>query len=287
MNPPESVRQAGPFKQVVSGMRFGCGVNGDGLAKCWGSNGREFAVPQTPFRLIAAGGRNVCGIESGDSTLQCWTWLYDYPHVPSSEATDQYIEHTDEPEGEFIDVDTSYGPSCAVKSDRNVVCWGDSAVAYTVPMLEWLNDVPDGEYLTVSVDWDLFACGLRTDKTIACWGWNNDSIAEEMPPFESPWKDSADLLGLEIGDVELSPDFDRDTTDYTATVANDVESVTVTPRLTNTLATYAITSDTDAEVAGDVIDLTTGANTITLTVTSADATATKTYTVVVTRSAQQ
>ena len=82
---------------------------------------------------------------------------------------------------------------------------------------------------------------------------------------------------------ELSPDFDLDTTDYTATVANDVESVTVTPRLTNTLATYAITSDNDA----DVVDLTTGANTITLTVTSADATATKTYTVVVTRSAQQ
>ena len=292
MNPPASVREAGPFRQVVSGRRFGCGLNGDGFVRCWGYGERELAVPQTPFQFIAAGGRNVCGISSSDKSLQCWTWPYGYySHSPSAEASDQYIDHIDEPDGEFIHVDTSYGPSCAVKSDGAVVCWvsGSTSAAsstFTEQLLEELNDVPEGEYLTVSVDWDSFACGLRTDQTIACWGWDNEEVlAESMPPFESPWKDSADLLGLEIGDGELSPDFDRDTTAYRVTVASNVASVAVTPQLTNTLATYTISSDQDAEVLDGEIDLSAGANTITLTVTSADATATQTYTVVVTRAA--
>ena len=79
------------------------------------------------------------------------------------------------------------------------------------------------------------------------------------------------------------PSFGRGTTSYTASVANDVASLTLSPELTNTLATYEIGSNTDSEVIGDTVDLTVGENVITVTVLLADTTETKTYTVTVTR----
>ena len=280
MDSPQDT-SAGSLESVVTGRMFGCGLDGDGLARCWKPGG-WLDAPDEALKFIAAGGTQVCGIKEADSSLMCWEWAYGSSWRITG-PRNEYTHLTDEPEGEFIHVDTSYGPSCAVKSVGDVICWGSASIISTERMLEELNDVPEGEYLTVSVDWDWFACGLRTDKTIACWGYNNEVLTESIPPFESPWKDSADLLGLEIGDVELSPDFDRDTTDYSATVASDVATLTVMPSLTNTLATYTVAFDRDAGVTDNEVDLVVGANTITVTVTSADATTAKTYTIVVTR----
>ena len=283
MDSPQDDSVSGSLRSVVTGRMFGCGLDEDGRARCWKPGG-WLDAPDEALKFIAAGGTQVCGIKEADSSLMCWEWAYGSSWRLTG-PRNEYTHLTDEPEGEFIHVDTSYGPSCAVKSDGAVVCWGSASMISTERMLEELNDVPEGEYLTVSVDWDWFACGLRTDQTIACWGYNNEVLTESIPPFESPWKDSADLLGLEIGDGELSPDFDRDTTAYRVTVASNVASVVVTPQLTNTLATYTVSSDQDAEVLDGEIDLSAGANTITVTVTSADATATQTYTVIVTREA--
>ena len=144
--------------------------------------------------------------------------------------------------------------------------------------------MPEGKYLTVSTDfWD-YACGLRTDQTITCWGTTSNRDWG-MPPFESPWKDNAKLLGLALSSGNLSPKFDKNATSYTATVANSVTSVTVSPELTNLIATYTVASDNDADVSDDQVDLIVGANTVNITVTSADKTTTRTYTVVVTREA--
>ena len=281
MDSPQDTNVAGSLESVVAGRMFGCGLDGDGLARCWKPGG-WLDAPDGALKFIAAGGTQVCGIKEADSSLMCWEWAYGSSWRITG-PRNEYTHLTDEPEGEFVHVDTSYGPSCAVKSEGGIVCWGSASMISTARMLEELNDVPEGEYLTVSVDWDWFACGLRTDKTIACWGYDNEALAESIPPFESPWKDSADLLGLDLTAGELSPDFDRDTTEYTATVANEVASVEVMPQLTNTLATYLIASDNDTEVLNGAVDLVVGANTITVVVTSADATVMKTYTILVTR----
>ena len=99
-------------------------------------------------------------------------------------------------------------------------------------------------------------------------------------------RDNPDLLGLELSGVSLSPRFNRNVTEYTASVGDEVSSITVSPELTNTLATYSIASDADAQAADGEVDLAVGENLITVTVTSADRSATKTYTVAVTRAAQ-
>ena len=272
-SPPQSVSDAGPFTQVVTGTNFACGLNADGLVKCWTDGTGELAAPETGFKFIGGGGKTVCGIKSADSSLQCWSWSfrktgwYQAPYPDS-----RFIQQSHEPEGQFVHVDGGYWNFCAVKAGGDVVCWDTFANSS-------FGDVPEGEYLTVSTDfWD-FACGLRTDKTVACWG----NATDRIPSFESPWKDSADLLGLALSEGDLSPAFDREVTSYTATVAGGTTAITVVPELTNTLATHTVSSDLDPDASDGRVDLAFGDNTINVTVTSADGTTTEVYTVVVDR----
>ena len=106
----------------------------------------------------------------------------------------------------------------------------------------------------------------------------------------------ADLVSLTITDnnnaaVTLDPTFDADadTVDYTASVDNEVTSVTVTAGYKTGTGTQTVTVDmisVDDEEASDPITLAVGvAKAIAIVVTAADGTTTKTYTVTVTRAA--
>ena len=100
----------------------------------------------------------------------------------------------------------------------------------------------------------------------------------------------ADLTGLTIADnngtaVVLEPIFDAaapDTVDYTASVANGVTSVTVTPTVNHAAATLTV----DGGEASNPIALMVGINALDIVVTAEDGT-TKTYTVTITRAANQ
>jgi gliding motility-associated-like protein len=93
----------------------------------------------------------------------------------------------------------------------------------------------------------------------------------------------ATLSGLAISTGTLSPTFAGGTTNYTASVASTVSSITVTPAST---ATSTITVNGTAVTSGSTsgaIALSIGANTITTVVTAQDGVTKDTYTVVVTR----
>ena len=100
----------------------------------------------------------------------------------------------------------------------------------------------------------------------------------------------ADLTGLTIADnngtaVVLEPIFDAaapDTVDYTASVANGVTSVTVTPTTNHAAATLTVAGGE----ASAAIALNVGINALDIVVTAEDGT-TKTYTVTITRAANQ
>ena len=101
---------------------------------------------------------------------------------------------------------------------------------------------------------------------------------------DSPWRDNAQLLDIDIGENSLSPTFDSDVFTHTATVANYDESVTLKPALTNSLAYYAIYSETGGAAGDDgVVKLIEGENETRVHVISADRTASSTYTLIVTR----
>ena len=91
---------------------------------------------------------------------------------------------------------------------------------------------------------------------------------------------SADLSGLTIGSLTLTPVFDKDTTEYTAETTNATNTVTATAEDSNAVVTIMLG---DAEIEnGTAATWAEGENTLTITVANGDAV--KTYTVAVTKS---
>ncbi|WP_405223994.1 cadherin-like beta sandwich domain-containing protein [Lentisalinibacter sediminis] len=96
--------------------------------------------------------------------------------------------------------------------------------------------------------------------------------------------DDATLSALELSAAALNETFDPAATAYTAVVANDVDSTTVTATANDDAATLEIDGTAiDSGSASDPIALEVGENTITVSVTAGDGTTTETYTVTVTR----
>ena len=98
--------------------------------------------------------------------------------------------------------------------------------------------------------------------------------------------DNADLTGLTISSGTLSPQFSSSDITYTASVANSVTQVTVTPTASDSSATIAVNGNTVTSGNGYILTSLTagGTNTITVIVTAQDST-TKTYTITLTRAA--
>jgi len=96
----------------------------------------------------------------------------------------------------------------------------------------------------------------------------------------------ATLSALTLSSGTLSPTFASGTTSYTASVANSVSSITVTPTRNQANATITVngTAVTSGSASG-AISLSVGSNTITTVVTAQDGTTTQTYTTTVTRAA--
>jgi len=94
----------------------------------------------------------------------------------------------------------------------------------------------------------------------------------------------ARLSGLSLSSGLLSPTFDSATVLYTASVANAVTSITVTPTVNQANASVTVngTSVVSANTSGS-INLSVGSNTVTVLNTAQDGTTTKTYTITVTR----
>ncbi len=94
----------------------------------------------------------------------------------------------------------------------------------------------------------------------------------------------ATLSGLAISAGTLDPIFTPGTLDYEVSVANSVDSVTVTPTASSTKATITVggAAATSGSPSGAQA-LTVGSNTITIVVTAENGSTTQTYTVIVTR----
>ncbi len=94
----------------------------------------------------------------------------------------------------------------------------------------------------------------------------------------------ATLSNLTISSGTLTPAFASGTTSYTDSVANSVNSVTVTPTVNQANATVKVNGTTvSSGSASGSISLSVGSNTITTVVTAQNGTTTDTYTITVTR----
>ncbi len=104
------------------------------------------------------------------------------------------------------------------------------------------------------------------------------TVARAEPPADDATLSSLALSGIDIGN------FDSATTEYAASVGNEVEQTTVTATANDGGATYTIKLDGVADADGTV-SLSEGGNVITVEVTAEDGNTAKTYTATVTRAA--
>ncbi len=96
----------------------------------------------------------------------------------------------------------------------------------------------------------------------------------------------ATLSGLALSAGLLSPTFASGTPSYTATVANSVSSLTLTPTTTDAGATISVNGDVVASgQSSGIVNVSVGTNTLTIVVTAQDGTTQQSYTLTVTRTA--
>lgn len=149
---------------------------------------------------------------------------------------------------------------------------------------------------------------VKTGHTFAGWNAQADGKGTDYAPGASFYMDTGDvtlyaewigtnanLSGLTLPGVTLSPAFASETTSYMANVPNGVSAITVTPMVadaanaTVTASVYnngTLTSGPHPLTSGAVspsLPLSIGSNTVQLVVKAQDGTTTKTYAVTVTR----
>jgi alpha-tubulin suppressor-like RCC1 family protein len=172
---------AGVWMNVTVGDVIGhaCGLQKDGSAWCWGSNGNgelglgTLDIPSMPeptavtpgappWSALRVGAPFTCGLRE-NSTLWCWGWKYvGFVH------SDSYVLAPTQ-----VGVDTDWQQlslgqhhACALKSDESVWCWGESPA----PQLEPPKLV-DTSYKAIAAGW-AHTCGVRVDGSLWCWGDN-------------------------------------------------------------------------------------------------------------------
>ena len=136
---------------------------------------------------------------------------------------------------------------------------------------------PGGLNFTGKIDEvEVFSRGLSDSEIASIYNAGNTGKCKSA---------NADLSSLTLSSGTLSPAFASGTTSYTASVANSVSSITVTPTASDTNASITVNGNAVASgAASGSISLNVGSNTITTVVTAQDTT-TKTYTVTMTRAA--
>jgi hypothetical protein len=201
------------FTGVAAGFQFGCGVQADGLIKCWGLDVRGGAPALRPaasgrFTQVASGDGFTCGLRD-DGAVECFgaddqgtqagTYVATAPYrfVQVAEGNkaacglrdDGAVECWGEDDfgqapalrtataSRFVRVSVGGGHGCGLRADGAVECWGDDSRLAAPP----LRTAPGG-YVDVSAG-ARHSCAVRADGVVECWGEN---IYEQAPPTRAP-----------------------------------------------------------------------------------------------------
>ena len=147
----------------------------------------------------------------------------------------------------------------------------------------------DNEDSSSQSDWSIDnVSNWRTSSSNGSFSTTNSALMIKVNQAGTTLSSDATLTDLELegagGEtITLSPEFASGTTTYTASVANRIDTVTLSATKNDANATVVITSDDDGATPGEAeLDLSVGANALTVTVTAADA-STLTYTITATR----
>lgn len=161
-----------------------------------------------------------------------------------------------------------------MRTDNGTVTLGGNAVSGT-----WSNNNTTYTFDYSGLDYD-------TEHEIVISGFmdysGNVMEAEVTYPFTTVQSSDATLLSLDIGSGTLTPAFSSNEENYTVSVGNSVDSLTVIPTANSPYATIKV-NNTDVASGEEIsIPISVGSNTITIVVTAQNG-GTKTYTITVNR----
>ena len=137
----------GPWRSLAAGFKEACGLRPDGRLQCWGrSDGVGATAPAGKFIALSMSRAAACAIRI-DGTLQCW-------------SSEEFVDLSDVPPGRFFSVSVMAAHACALRTDGRIFCWGD----------DFAGPAPkESDFIAVSAG-DLYNCALRADASVACWG---------------------------------------------------------------------------------------------------------------------
>nr|WP_255570868.1 S-layer homology domain-containing protein [Cohnella sp. CFH 77786] len=306
-NPSSTPKKVSDLTGVVAisaGGTLGMAVKADGTVWAWGFGtiGDGTISSSTPKQVsvindIAAVSTAIRTMVS-DNNGAVWTW----GNNSSGQLGNGTTESSDTPLqvpglSGVIAVSAGTGHSMALKNDGTVWAWGAN----------WRGQLGDGTttnrlsplqvpglsgVAAISAGWSNHSVAVKNDGKVWAWGDNDYGqlgIGEMGRYLTSPKKlsaflsNNADLSGLALSGVTLDPSFDADETSYTASVANSVTSITVTPTISDSHAVVTVNGiGVTSGTASGAVPLNVGANAITVLVTAHNG-AEKSYTVTVTR----
>ena len=183
----------------------------------------------------------------------------------------------------FDSATTEYEVGVTHNTEEVTVTWkaNDDSATSAVSPADADADT-DGHQLALGAE------GTETKLTITVTAENEDTKTYTITvnrPVE-PVTDDATLASLTVSDGTLTPEFDAEVTEYTASAKHNTEQITVTWDEAHENATSEATpADADADTDGHQLDLGIKGTTtaLTITVTAADETTKEEYTVTVTR----
>ncbi|MBT7081066.1 MAG: hypothetical protein HN929_06325 [Chloroflexi bacterium] len=198
---PVAVATISNALQLSVGEDHSCAVLDNGQVWCWGegSNGKlgdaSTDVRTTPVQVsnissalqVAAGDEHTCAVidNSSGSTIQCWG-LADNGRLGNNQDSGTFTY----PNGAFTEVTSITNAvqvgvgsdfSCALGSDRKVLCWGSGTegrlgngqtTEYKTPV--YVNTTQISTAIQISVG-NSHACALLADGTIKCWGSDSEA----------------------------------------------------------------------------------------------------------------
>lgn len=155
------------FTQVAAGFQYGCGLQEDGVIKCWGLNDRGGAPPTRAalvghYTQVTAGNGFSCGLRN-DGVAECFG--------SGTEGTQAGV-YPATPPHQFTQLSNGSNHVCGLRSDGSVECWGD-------------NDFLQAP-ATVSSNYGTFtqvsgggghSCALASNGFVECWGDNSRAAA--------------------------------------------------------------------------------------------------------------
>ncbi|WP_419847194.1 hypothetical protein [Candidatus Poriferisocius sp.] len=140
------------------------------------SQNRYRSMPPGPFNPSAITGFDTTTADDGtytaDNIAPGSDWRVQFEDPTGTFPPQKYADANANRTIAATAIAVSETHSCAIKTDRTIVCWGDNTYGRT--------DAPDGQYTAIATNF-LHSCAIKTDQTIECWSENVSGQAVVSP----------------------------------------------------------------------------------------------------------